>query len=205
MIWFLSYLWINVANNNLEIRKKKKKKKKKIISFFIQFEVERLTEILQSVRCHILWSINTIHQFIKLFLDQRYLFLRNMELFIYTNNQIKSITCSLPQSSMLISLIIVISSYTNKNNRNKMTFGLTLACKFWTILHVYSNQTSMARTSLLPWKLVRDMGGSSHWGSIMVPGPETDGDSLGSLLDRLYKSCISSVLIRIAFMIRRFP
>ena len=37
-------------------KKKKKKKKKKIISFLIQFKNERLTEILQAVKCHILWS-----------------------------------------------------------------------------------------------------------------------------------------------------
>ena len=36
-------------------KKKKKKKKKKNISFWIQFKNERLTEILQTVRCQILW------------------------------------------------------------------------------------------------------------------------------------------------------
>ena len=39
---FLSYFWINVGNIN-------------IISFLIQFKNERLIEILQAVRCHILW------------------------------------------------------------------------------------------------------------------------------------------------------
>ena len=59
-LWFLKwndfslYLWINVANINSEIQQKKKKKKK----FLIQFKDKRLTEILQAVRCHILWSYN---------------------------------------------------------------------------------------------------------------------------------------------------
>ena len=44
---FLSYLWINVGNINSEIWQK-------IISYFIQFKNEKLTEILQAVRCHIL-------------------------------------------------------------------------------------------------------------------------------------------------------
>ena len=40
--------------------------------------------------------------------------------------------------------------------------------------------TSMARRSLGPWKFIRDMGGSSHWGLIMPPGQEANGDNLGS-------------------------
>ena len=48
MYYFLSYFWIFVANINLE------SDKKKIITFSIQFKNERLTEILQTVRCHIL-------------------------------------------------------------------------------------------------------------------------------------------------------
>ena len=31
------------------------------------------------------------------------------------------------------------------------------------------SRTSMARTSLEPWKFFRDMGSSSHWGLIMTP------------------------------------
>ena len=37
----------------------------------------------------------------------------------------------------------------------------------------------MARTSLGPWKFIRDMGSSSHWGLIMAPGQEVYGDYLG--------------------------
>ena len=49
MKWFfISYFWINVGNRNSKIQKK--------MSFLIQFKNERLTEILQTVRCHILWS-----------------------------------------------------------------------------------------------------------------------------------------------------
>ena len=37
----------------------------------------------------------------------------------------------------------------------------------------------MAQTSLGPWKFVRDMGSSSHWGLIMALGQEANGDKLG--------------------------
>ena len=37
----------------------------------------------------------------------------------------------------------------------------------------------MARTSLGPWKFVRGMGTSSHWGLIMAPVQEANGDNSG--------------------------
>ena len=40
----------------------------------------------------------------------------------------------------------------------------------------------MARTSLGPQKIVRDMGSSSHWGLIMVLGQEANSDNLGIFL-----------------------
>ena len=40
------------------------------------------------------------------------------------------------------------------------------------------SRTSMARTSLGQWKIVRNMGSSSHW-LIMVPGQEANDDNLG--------------------------
>ena len=52
---------------------------KKIISFLIQLKNERLSEILMAVKYHILWSYNTIYQFVKPFLNKKCLFLRNME------------------------------------------------------------------------------------------------------------------------------
>ena len=39
------------------------------------------------------------------------------------------------------------------------------------VLIIYS-RTSMARTPLGPWKLVRDRGSSSQWGLIIAPGQE---------------------------------
>ena len=36
----------------------------------------------------------------------------------------------------------------------------------------------MARTPFGPWKSVRDMGSSSHWGLIMVPGQKQNNDNL---------------------------
>ena len=44
---------------------------------------------------------------------------------------------------------------------------------------VLYSRTSMARTSFGPQKIVRDMGGSSHWGLIIVPSQEANGDNLG--------------------------
>ena len=41
------------------------------------------------------------------------------------------------------------------------------------------SRTSMARTSLGPWKFVRDMGSSSHWGLIMAQVQEANSDNLG--------------------------
>ena len=38
--------------------------------------------------------------------------------------------------------------------------------------------TSMARTSLRPWKFVRDVGSSSHWGLIMAPVQEANSNNL---------------------------
>ena len=41
------------------------------------------------------------------------------------------------------------------------------------------SRTSMARTSLGPWKFVRDIGSSGHWGWIMTQGQEANGNKLG--------------------------
>ena len=45
--------------------------KKKKNTFLIQFKNQRLTEILQAVRCHIYDRIKNIYQFIKSFLDKK--------------------------------------------------------------------------------------------------------------------------------------
>ena len=37
------------------------------------------------------------------------------------------------------------------------------------------SRTSMARISLESQKFIRDMGSSSHWGLLMVPGREAEG------------------------------
>ena len=60
----------------------------------------------------------------------------------------------------------------------------------------------MARTSLGPKKIDRDMGSSSYWELIMVPGQEANSDNLGIFLDFLHNDCMLSVLIRIASMMR---
>ena len=39
------------------------------------------------------------------------------------------------------------------------------------------SRTSMARTSLEPWKFVRDMGSSSQWGLISAPVQEANSDN----------------------------
>ena len=44
--------------------------------------------------------------------------------------------------------------------------------------YLYS-KTSIVRTSLGPWKFIRDMGSSNHRGLIMAPCQEANGDNLG--------------------------
>ena len=51
------------------------------------------------------------------------------------------------------------------------TSSLTLLKHLHWLKIVY-NRTSMARTPLGPWKLVRDRGSSSQWGLIIAPGQE---------------------------------
>ena len=45
-------------------------------------------------------------------------------------------------------------------------------------ISVYS-RSSMARTSLGPWKFILDMGSSSHWELIFAPDQGANGDNLG--------------------------
>ena len=45
---------------------------------------------------------------------------------------------------------------------------------------VYS-KTSMARTYLVTWKFIRDIGSSSYWWLIIEPGKEANGDNLGKI------------------------
>ena len=47
------------------------------------------------------------------------------------------------------------------------------------IIIIKYSRTSMARTSLGPWKFVRHMGSSSHWVLIMAPVQEANSDNLG--------------------------
>ena len=58
-------------------------------------------------------------------------------------------------------------------------------------------KTLMARTALGPWKFIRDMGSSSHWGLIMAPGQEANVDNSGKYS---INNGMLSVLIRIASM-----
>ena len=67
------------------------------------------------------------------------------------------------------------------------------------LLSLYS-RNSMAWTSLGPWRFVRNMGSSSHWGWIMVQGQEAIGDNLAKSL--LHNNGMLSILIRIALMMR---
>ena len=62
----------------------------------------------------------------------------------------------------------------------------------------------MAWTFLGPWKFVRDMGRSSHWGLLLAPGQEANDDGLGIFFFfffffyLLHNNGMLSVLIRIA-------
>ena len=43
-----------------------------------------------------------------------------------------------------------------------------------------NSKTSVVRTSLGPWKFIREMGSSNHRGLIMAPYQEANGDNLGT-------------------------
>ena len=62
---------------------------------------------------------------------------------------------------------------------------------------IYS-RTSMARTLLGPWKIVRAMGSSSQWRLVMAPGREANIANSGKSINLLHNYCMLSVLIRIA-------
>ena len=55
---------------------------------------------------------------------------------------------------------------------------LTICTSSDKIIYAYYSRTLMARTSLGPWKFVRDIGSSSHLGLIMAQGQEANGDKL---------------------------
>ena len=52
--------------------------------------------------------------------------------------------------------------------------------------HGYLILTNFSRTSLGPWKFVRDMGCSSHWELIIAPVQEANGDNLGETFSIFY-------------------
>ena len=71
---------------------------------------------------------------------------------------------------------------------------------------------SLARTSLELYKFVRDMGCPSHWGSIIAPGQEANGDNLGkSFLSSTHIGTLSAIIrtstynIQCHDEIRKFP
>ena len=64
-------------------------------------------------------------------------------------------------------------------------------------------RTSVTRTCSGPWKFVRDIGSSSHWGLIMTPGQEANEHDLGKSFRYSAQNSMLSVLIRITSM-RRF-
>ena len=63
-----------------------------------------------------------------------------------------------------------------------MRYGTKLDTAASFDLGLHYSRTSMARTSLGLWKIIRNMGSSSHFVLIMVPGQEANGDNLGKSL-----------------------
>ena len=57
--------------------------------------------------------------------------------------------------------------------------GMIFLRLFISCFLLLNSRTLVAQTSLRPWKLVRDMGSSSHWGLIMVLGQEANDSDLG--------------------------
>ena len=77
--------------------------------------------------------------------------------------------------------------YQKQNSVNTVLCGYFLQCSWWgnsSESHIiwfnskYS-RTSMAWTALGLWKFVRDMDSSSHWGLIIAPRQDANGDNLG--------------------------
>ena len=56
------------------------------------------------------------------------------------------------------------------------------------MLQTAYSRTSIAQISSAPQIFVLDMGSSSHWGFIMTPGQETNGNNLGNSFDLLYNN-----------------
>ena len=101
---------------------------------------------------------------IRFFLSENVLFME-VKFFIYLNRR------------------VFVMIWSVLYNGNSMAFrGLD----WWAVLinsflfHVFMySRTPMAQTSLGPYKFVRDKSSSSHWGLIMVPGQQANGDNLG--------------------------
>ena len=71
------------------------------------------------------------------------------------------------------------------NQAPKLRIGHTPGCYMYTV--------ELQRLEhLRPWKFVRNMGSSSHWGLVMTPVQEANSDSLGKFF--LHNDCILSVL-----------
>ena len=83
----------------------------------------------------------------------------------------------------------LITDTLTKKNCNRTTLG--------TVYRNNYSRTSLARTSLGPWKFVRDMGRSSHYELTMAPGQEFREFFF---FYHLYNNGMLSVLIRVATM-----
>ena len=104
----------------------------KLISFLIQFKIERLTEILQAVRYHIFMIVLLLFiNFLKLsWIKKKCLFLRKMELLILRTGHFLYIGCL----NIIIIIIIITMFYRNtciQCKQHRLSLIRRRFCSIW--------------------------------------------------------------------------
>ena len=72
----------------------------------------------------------------------------------------------------------IVNSVSSPLKRNITDTELYECYPVFTYIIGKYNRTSVARTSLEPWKIIQDTGSSRHWGVIMAQSQEAKGDNL---------------------------
>ena len=111
-------------------------------------------------------------------------------------NQDRQYTSQKQKKSKIISSLF-LNKATASNHKATETCSISILPHGIVHRRTMHSQTSIAGTSLGPWKCVRDIGSSSHWELIMASGQESNCDNLGKSFDLLHNNGMLSVLIRI--------
>ena len=87
-----------------------------------------------------------------------------------------------------------------KAQQQRHTAPIWNSTRSFTIIFPQYSRTSMARTSLGPWKIVREIGSSSQWDLIMAPSQEANAIINAIVFDLQQNNGMLCALIRIASM-----